>query len=123
MNLINFTDEEEKRIIDSYKSGVSIRHIAIRFSVSKPVIYRVLYDHGIKEKPVRSHINLNDLPVGTPIDCNKNGKQCKYRARSTTYKCDYVYKAGKCRGCEPTECTAWAVRKRGNYGRRSKRTD
>ena len=113
MNVINFTDEEEKRIIESYKSGVSIRHIAIRFSVSKPVIYRVIYDHGLKEKPVRSHINLNDLPAGTPINCDKNGKQCKYRARSNSYKCDYVYKVGKCRGCEPTKCTAWAVRKRG----------
>lgn len=61
-------------------------------------------------------INLREIPKGTPINCNSDGKQCIYRAPvNEQHTCDYICKEGKMRGCEPTECTAWSVRKRGKH--------
>lgn len=40
-----------------------------------------------------------------PINCDKQGKRCVYRARPlAANKCDYCLKMGKMRGGSPEEC-------------------
>ncbi len=48
MNKIKFNNEDEIKLIDSYKSGLSINKVAKKYKVSNTVIFRILKENNIK---------------------------------------------------------------------------
>ena len=44
-------EEQQKEIVELYKSGLSLRPIALRFSVSAQIVARILEHRGVKRRP------------------------------------------------------------------------
>ena len=48
------SEEEEKQIADAYAQGMKARDIMSRFSISEPLLYKILKAHGITPKKQRN---------------------------------------------------------------------
>jgi hypothetical protein len=44
------------------------------------------------------------------INCNKEGKICKYHTKNSEWKCNYIGMEKHMRGCDPCMCTKWQLK-------------
>lgn len=132
---IKLTEEEEYKICELYKSGVSFRTIWKEHGYTNGVTRKVLVKHGVtirdkfearaevRERKKAEHkfvprekkkIKLEDEANKQPIDCNTQGTKCMFKARVSggDLICDYLCMVGHSRGCDPQQCTKYQFGKK-----------
>lgn len=106
-------DELKKLYIDE---GKSMQEIAVIFKCTHPTVRARMREYGIPARPatkVRKRREEKVIIPGEPINCNTQGKKCVYRTKkcdSNKYLCDYFFKTGRIRGCDPEKCTAYSLK-------------
>lgn len=98
------------------------KEIAKIYGCTPQTIVHRMKSYGIKTRPINTQrvIDRNrgldskkkDLVIipGQPIDCNLQGDNCIYRGRKSDGMkdlCDYYFKTGKLRWCDPEQCTKY----------------
>lgn len=113
------SQEDIKQIIDLHNNCVGIYKIGKLTGQSQKTVQRVLKEYDIdtympRKKAVEPEQKKprkpNEIPEGTPIDCDTEGRKCIYRATKAGHLCDYCLLKGQLRGGNPHECVKYAFK-------------
>ena len=115
------SEDEENKIVELYKGGMSQHLLYRKYGYSQIVVQRVLAKHGIKLRTKQEARALRipsyacdcNIEPGKPINCTLQGERCIYRevqADVRGYLCDYCNKTGKLRGGSWESCDKYIMR-------------
>lgn len=120
---IEITEDELRKLYLEELRGQE--EIAKMYGCTAPTISTRLRAYGIKTRPLNSQRVIDrqkglikkpkkEIIPGQPIDCNTQGKKCIYGTAKTQrniHLCDYFFKTGKLRWCDPEQCTKYRLKK------------
>jgi hypothetical protein len=111
--------ELELMIAREYEGGRTMESIYMNYGINKVRQKEIYAKHKIPLRGNYKFVNyakiendIKDVVVNDgehqPIDCDKEGKKCKYHTISNVeWKCDYISMEHHSRGCDPHHCTKW----------------
>lgn len=115
------SEDEENKIVELYKNGMSQFQLYRKYGYPQNIVKRVLAKHGVNLRTKQEARVLRipsyqcdcNIEPGKPINCTLQGERCIYRevqADVRGYLCDYCNKTGKLRGGSWESCDKYIMR-------------